>query len=148
MDTDKESSQRVERILLTFQEAQELLRVSHQTLYNLMRQGLPSHKIGKKRVFLREELMKWIREQRERLTVQLKELERRTFTPQDIEALLRRVRSRLSSASPGDRRFVLEAVGASVFSCGDGSWEIELEVPKTASEELQVVSNQPGSIST
>ena len=50
------------RIFLTFSEAQEFLGVSHQTLYKLMGQGLPSHKIGKKRVFLKEELIQWIKD--------------------------------------------------------------------------------------
>jgi excisionase family DNA binding protein len=53
---------KVERIFLTFQEAQDFLGVSHQTLYKLMSQGLPSHKIGKKRVFFKEDLIKWIEE--------------------------------------------------------------------------------------
>jgi excisionase family DNA binding protein len=53
---------KIERIFYDFQEAQEYLGVSHQTLYNLMKQGLPSHKIGKKRVFLKEDLIKWIKE--------------------------------------------------------------------------------------
>lgn len=57
-----ESDRSVERIFLTFQEAQQFLSVSHQTMYNLMRQGLPSHKIGKKRVFLRDELIQWIKD--------------------------------------------------------------------------------------
>jgi excisionase family DNA binding protein len=52
----------VERIFLTFQEAQHFLGVSHQTLYKLMSQGLPSHKIGKKRVFFKEDLIRWIKE--------------------------------------------------------------------------------------
>jgi excisionase family DNA binding protein len=52
----------VERIFLTFQEAQDFLGVSHQTLYKLMSQGLPSHKIGKKRVFFKEDLIRWIKE--------------------------------------------------------------------------------------
>ena len=51
----------VERIFLTFQETQEFLGVSHQTLYKLMSQGLPSHKIGKKRVFLKDDLIQWIK---------------------------------------------------------------------------------------
>ena len=50
------------RAYLTFQEAQDFLGVSHQTLYKLMKGGLPSHKIGKKRVFLEEELMQWIKD--------------------------------------------------------------------------------------
>jgi len=52
----------MERIFLTFQEAQEFLGVSHQTLYKLMSQGLPSHKIARRRVFLKEDLVKWIKE--------------------------------------------------------------------------------------
>jgi len=52
----------IERIFLTFQEAQEFLGVSHQTLYKLMGQGLPSHKIARRRVFLKEDLVKWIKE--------------------------------------------------------------------------------------
>ena len=55
-------NERVQRIFLTFQEAQQFLEVSHQTLYKLMGEGLPSHKIGRKRVFLREELVQWIKE--------------------------------------------------------------------------------------
>ncbi len=50
------------RIFLTFQEAQEFLGVSHQTIYRLIKQGLVSHKIGKKRVFLREDLVQWIKD--------------------------------------------------------------------------------------
>ncbi len=52
----------VERILFTFSETQEFLRVSHQTIYKLMNEGLSSHKIGTKRMFLKEDLIKWINE--------------------------------------------------------------------------------------
>lgn len=62
MAQENEQGRNIEPIFLTFQEAQQFLRVSHQTLYNLIKQGLPSHKIGRKRVFLREELVQWIRE--------------------------------------------------------------------------------------
>jgi len=60
---DNKNPQDTQPIFMTFQEAQEFLRVSHQTIYRLIeKQGLPSHKIGKKRVFLREELAKWIKD--------------------------------------------------------------------------------------
>lgn len=61
MNKDK-SNEKVERIFFTFSEAQEFLGVSHQTIYKLMKEGLPSHKIGKKRVFLKEDLVQWIKE--------------------------------------------------------------------------------------
>jgi len=54
--------EKIERIFYTFQEAQEFLGISHNTLYKLMDQGLPSHKIGRKRVFLKEGLIRWIKE--------------------------------------------------------------------------------------
>lgn len=53
---------KIEPILYTFTQTQELLGVSHETLYKLMKDGLPSHKLGHKRVFLRYELVKWIEE--------------------------------------------------------------------------------------
>jgi len=59
---ERKPNRDIERIFLTFQEAQEFLGISHQTLYKLMKEGLPSHKIGKKRVFLREDLIRWIKE--------------------------------------------------------------------------------------
>jgi len=31
-------------------------------LYKLMKQWLPSHKIGRKRVFLKKDLVRWIKE--------------------------------------------------------------------------------------
>ncbi len=62
MIQEKRDEQDFQRIYMTFQEAQKFLGVSHQTIYRLMKQGLASHKIGKKRVFLKEELVKWIRD--------------------------------------------------------------------------------------
>jgi len=58
----KKPKKNVERIFFTFAEAQDFLGVSHQTLYKLMNEGLPSHKIGKKRVFLKEDILKWIKQ--------------------------------------------------------------------------------------
>jgi excisionase family DNA binding protein len=58
----KPEENNIEHEVLTFTEAHEFLRVSHQTIYKLMEEGLPSHKIGKKRVFFKEDLVKWIRE--------------------------------------------------------------------------------------
>jgi excisionase family DNA binding protein len=59
---EQQNAQETQRIHMTFQEAQKFLGVSHQTIYRLMKQGLASHKIGKKRVFLKEELIRWIKD--------------------------------------------------------------------------------------
>lgn len=58
----QQEQKEIERIFYTFQEAQEYLNISHQTLYKLMQEGLPSHKIGRKRVFLKDDLIRWIEE--------------------------------------------------------------------------------------
>jgi len=58
----REEPKKIERIFYTFREAQEFLNISHDTMYRLMEQGLPSHKIGRKRVFLKEDLIQWIKE--------------------------------------------------------------------------------------
>ena len=39
---------KIDRIFYTFREAQDFLNISHETLYKLIEQGLPSHKIGGK----------------------------------------------------------------------------------------------------
>jgi excisionase family DNA binding protein len=57
----KKPVKEVEREIFTFAEAQEFLRVSHQTIYKLIKEGLPSHKVGSKRVFLKEDLLNWVR---------------------------------------------------------------------------------------
>lgn len=50
---------------LTFAEAMEFLRVSHQTLYNFVEEGLPSYKIGGKRIFTKSDLNKWVESHQE-----------------------------------------------------------------------------------
>ena len=62
MSRRKKPEKDIERIFFTFAEAQQFMGVSHQTLYRLMDEGLPSHKIGRKRVFLKDDLERWIRE--------------------------------------------------------------------------------------
>ncbi len=62
MVKEDELNRGVERIFLTFREAQSFLGISHQTMYKLMKEGLPSHKIARNRVFFREDLIKWIRD--------------------------------------------------------------------------------------
>jgi len=58
----EKAEKELDRVYLKFTEAQQCLGVSHDTMYKLMKQGLPSHKIGRKRVFLQEELIQLIKE--------------------------------------------------------------------------------------
>jgi len=54
--------QDIERAFLTTKEAQGFLGVCNLTLYKLIDQGLPSHRVGRRRVFLKDELIRWIKE--------------------------------------------------------------------------------------
>ena len=56
----EEKLDKIERIFYTFCETEEFLNVSHQTLYELMKQGLPSHRVGRNRVFLIKDLIRYI----------------------------------------------------------------------------------------
>ena len=56
---DKPLSKRTERIHWTFAEAQVILSISKYGLRKLMKNGLISHRIGKKVVFLKEDVEKW-----------------------------------------------------------------------------------------
>lgn len=54
----------IEKVFISFTQAQEFLGVSHQTIYNLIKKGMPSYKIGKKRVFIKEDLIEWVKSQK------------------------------------------------------------------------------------
>ena len=87
---------------------------------------------------------RWISEQKERLEQRLEDMQRYRFGPENVEKLRRRLADRLESASSEDRRFVLEVVGNNVIVQADGTWEVELQVPRetpAAEEDLQIVNS-------
>lgn len=48
--------------LLTVEEVAEKLRVSRCMVFQFLKQGLPSVKLGKRRLVSQEEMEKWVRE--------------------------------------------------------------------------------------
>ncbi|AHB14137.1 helix-turn-helix domain-containing protein [Dehalococcoides mccartyi] len=60
----EKSETKIECGFLSFSEAQEFLGISHQTIYNLIKKGLPSYKLGNKRVFIKEDLVDWVKSQK------------------------------------------------------------------------------------
>ena len=95
---------------------------------------------------------RWIAEQRERLEHQLADIRLYSFDPDNVERLGQRLEARLAAATPDDRRFILEAVGAKVIVQADGTWELELQIPREVpplpAPALQVVNSRPGSNDT
>ena len=89
---------------------------------------------------------RWIAERRELLSRRITDLETRFVDPEAMNILHQRLQDRLAGATGQDRRFVLEAVGATILAQGDGSWELELLVPRavsTETQEPQIVNTGP-----
>jgi len=59
MTGGQKRSKRTERIFFTFNETMDQLAVSKYMLRKLMKSGLPCHRIGKKIVFLKEDVADW-----------------------------------------------------------------------------------------
>jgi hypothetical protein len=59
MSDEQNLSKRTERIFWTFSEAQAILSVTNYGLRKLMKSGLQSHRIGRKVVFLKEDVEEW-----------------------------------------------------------------------------------------
>ncbi len=89
---------------------------------------------------------RWIGEERERVQSRLDDL---GDGPPDLKALAMlasRLKERLSSATCQDQRFILDALGATIIAQGDGTWELELEIPRGPSAdtpEVQIVNERP-----
>ena len=94
---------------------------------------------------------RWISEQIERIENQLEDFHRNDINPQSIEILRQRLATKLASATLEDRRFILEAIGAKVYVQPEGTWDLEIQVPREIVEseaDLQVVNSSPGWIYT
>jgi hypothetical protein len=91
---------------------------------------------------------RWLAEQRERLDQQLADVQRYNIDPETVERLRQRLAARLKSASPGDRKFILDALNVRVVAQVNGAWELELQVPRempVPADDLQIVNSRPGS---
>lgn len=59
-----------------------------------------------------------------------------------------RLDAKLATATPEDRRFILGALSVKVMAQLDGTWELDLQVPREApapAANLQIVSSRPES---
>ena len=91
---------------------------------------------------------RWIGEERERVQSRLNDLGDGPPDPKALGMLAGRLKERLSSATCQDQRFILDALGATIIAQGDGTWELELEIPPDPSAdtpEVQIVNERPRS---
>ena len=89
---------------------------------------------------------RWIKEQRERIGGQVSGLERRFPELEALASLQYRLSASSAAGSCQDRRFILDALGATLMAHGDGDWDLELELPTQVSsqaQEVQIVNEGP-----
>jgi len=137
--------------LTTLRSQQAAEREIEAKAFRLAARGNVSGDVFDQEVGLIRTRQRWITEQLERISGQLEDLRRNNFDPQTVEFLRQRLETRLASATPQDRRFILDAIGAKVLVQADGTWELEVQAPTevaTPSTDLQVVNSRPGSNST
>ena len=102
--------------------------------FRLASRGTVSDEVFNQEIGLIRTRQRWIGEQKERGEQQISEIRRYAFDPQSVEILCQRLEARLETANPEDRRFILEAVGTRVLVQSDGTWELELQVPREVPE--------------
>jgi len=107
-----------------------------------------SEQVFQQEVGLLRARRRWLEEERRRLEKQLDDIERLSFSPDAVESLRRRFEERLVRATPEDRRFVLESLGAKVIAYPDGAWDMEIELPRQVPSDLQIAHSRPESNST
>ncbi len=116
--------------------------------FRLASRGQVSEEVFSQEIGLIRTRQRWLAEQRERLEQQLGDIRRYSFNPQSVKMLRQRLEARLATATPEDRRFILEALSVKVMAQADGTWELELQVPREApapADDLQIVSSRPES---
>ncbi len=144
----EESQDSLRRELSGLDQQERAERDAEARAFRIAARGAVSQSVYEQEVGLMRTKQRWIAEQRERLTGQLADLELHSFQPEGVESLRRRLDARLAGATAGDRRFVLEAVGARIIVQSNGTWELELQVPRGAPEPtasgLQIADTRPG----
>ena len=80
---------------------------------------------------------KWISKQRQRIASRLEALTRGFPTPEAMATLQQRLGAVLASEVCHDKSLILDALGVTIIAHGDGSWDLEMEVPREVSSAVQ-----------
>ena len=71
----------------------------------------------------------WIEDKNQRLEEKLETTQRFAVDSETIEAMRNRLGRNLDRATDEDWRVILEALGTKVLAFGDGTWDIEVNIP-------------------
>ncbi len=144
----EESVASLRRELADLDRQERVERDAEARAFRMAARGVVSEAVYEQEAGLIRTKQRWIKEQRERIAGQLADLERHSFNPESVAVLRKRLDARLAGATAEDRRFVLEAVGTKVIVQANGTWELELQVPRgapgPAGSGVQIVNTLPG----
>jgi len=85
----------------------------------------------------------WLQEENEKLQVKLSNLKEYKVKRDTIEQMREKLRTNLDKASNEDWRFILECLGAKIMAFGDGTWDIEINIPVTETDKrLDPIENK------
>ena len=104
--------------------------------FRLASRGTVSEEVLNQEIGLIQTRQRWIAEQRQRLEEQLSDVRRSSVDPHNIAMLRQRSEARLETATPEDRRYILDALGVNVLIQADGVWELELQVPREVPKDI------------
>lgn len=143
-DSEASLSRELESLVPQQREAQE----AEARAFRLAAHGQVSKEVFDQEIGLIRTRQRWLAEQRDRLEHQLEDLRRYSFDPRTVEMLRQRLATKLADPTPEDRGFILEAVSTKVMVQSDGTWELELQIPREVAAhatDLQIVNSRPGS---
>ena len=143
-----ETTESLRRELTSLERQQREEQDAEARAFRLAARNDVSEEIFNQEIGLIRTKQRWIEEQLDRVQTQNNELERFSFSPEAVTLLRERLDARLTGATSEDQRFVLEAVGTKVLAQTDGTWELELQIPRQITgpaEEVQIVNSRPGS---
>ena len=134
-----ETAASLERQLESLEKQEREEKEAEARAFRLATRGNISEDVFHQEIGLIRTKQGWIVEQKERVGQQLADIRRHSVDPLSIGILRERLGARLETATPEDRRFILDAVGAIAIAQADGTWELELQVPQSSPEPVQTV---------
>jgi site-specific DNA recombinase len=77
----------------------------------------------------------WLQKENARLLAKLSNMKNYEVKKDMIEQMRENLQTNLNKASNEDWRFILECLGTKIMAFGDGSWDVEINIPVTKTSE-------------
>jgi hypothetical protein len=78
----------------------------------------------------------WLKQENEKLQVKLSNLKKYKVRIDMVEQMRENLQANLDQARNEDWRFILECLGTKIMAFGDGTWDIEINIPVTQPDKI------------